>query len=52
MEAGLAKDAAYFFENPVDAGALVRKIAQPGDIILFKGSRGTQVERALEEFLR
>ena len=52
MEAGLAKDAAYFFEDPIDAGALVRKIAQPGDIILFKGSRGTRVERALEEFLK
>ena len=52
MEAGLAKDAAYFFEDPIDAGALVRKIAQPGDIILFKGSRGTRVERAMEEFLK
>ena len=52
MEAGLAKDAAYFFEDPIDAGALVRIIAQPGDIILFKGSRGTRVEKALEEFLK
>ena len=52
MEAGLAKDAAYFFEDPIDAGALVRKIAQAGDIILFKGSRGTRVEIALEEFLK
>ena len=52
MEAGLAKDAAYFFEDPIDAGALVRKIARAGDVILFKGSRGTRVERALEEFLK
>ena len=52
MEAGLAKDAAYFFEDPIDAGALVRKIAQAGDVILFKGSRGTRVEMALEEFLK
>jgi hypothetical protein len=25
-------------------------IAQPGDAILFKGSRGVHVERALEQF--
>jgi hypothetical protein len=29
----------------------VRSIAQPGDAILFKGSRGVQVERALEQFV-
>ncbi len=52
MEAGLAKDAAYFFEDPIDAGALVRILARPGDVILFKGSRGTRVEIALEEFLK
>ena len=27
------------------------ELAQPGDVILFKGSRGVHVERALEEFL-
>jgi len=52
VEAGLARDAAYFFEDPVDAGILVRKIAKPGDVILFKGSRGTRVEKALEEFIK
>jgi hypothetical protein len=29
----------------------VRTLAEPGDVILFKGSRGVHVERALEEFL-
>ena len=52
VESGLARDAAYFFEDPVDAGILVRKIAKPGDVILFKGSRGTRVEKALEEFIK
>jgi UDP-N-acetylmuramoyl-tripeptide--D-alanyl-D-alanine ligase len=52
MLAGLAADAAYFFENPADAGDLLRQIAQEGDAILFKGSRGTQVEKALERFQR
>jgi UDP-N-acetylmuramyl pentapeptide synthase len=29
----------------------VRAIAQPGDAVLFKGSRGVHVERALAQFL-
>src|SRR5579883_106803 len=49
--AGLRADAASFFENPEEAGRFVRKIAGPGDAILFKGSRGVRVEKALEEFL-
>jgi UDP-N-acetylmuramoyl-tripeptide--D-alanyl-D-alanine ligase len=48
-EAGLAKDAAYFFEDPIEAGERLREIVQPGDAILFKGSRGTRVEKALEK---
>jgi len=50
--AGLRAGAAFFFENPADAGRLLRAIAEPGDAILFKGSRGVQVERALAEFMR
>jgi UDP-N-acetylmuramoyl-tripeptide--D-alanyl-D-alanine ligase len=49
--AGLTADAAFFFDDPQEAGRLVRTLAQPGDVILFKGSRGVHVERALEEFL-
>jgi UDP-N-acetylmuramoyl-tripeptide--D-alanyl-D-alanine ligase len=51
VDAGLRKDAAYFFEDPAEAGIWLRGFAQPGDAILFKGSRGTRVERALESFL-
>jgi UDP-N-acetylmuramoyl-tripeptide--D-alanyl-D-alanine ligase len=43
--------AAFFFEDSADAGRFVKTLAQPGDAILFKGSRGVHVERALEEFL-
>jgi len=43
--------AAFFFEDPSEAGRMARAIAQPGDAILFKGSRGVHVERALEQFL-
>jgi UDP-N-acetylmuramoyl-tripeptide--D-alanyl-D-alanine ligase len=48
---GLRADAAFFFDDPVPAGQLVGSLAQPGDAVLFKGSRGVHVERALEQFL-
>ena len=50
-EAGYAVDAAFFFSDPTEAGDQLRRIAQPGDVILFKGSRGTHIERALERFI-
>jgi UDP-N-acetylmuramoyl-tripeptide--D-alanyl-D-alanine ligase len=51
QRAGLEDSAAFFFEEPVEAGRMVRKIAQAGDAVLFKGSRGVHVERAMEQFL-
>jgi UDP-N-acetylmuramoyl-tripeptide--D-alanyl-D-alanine ligase len=51
-DAGVLNGAAYlFFETPEEAGDRLREIAREGDAILFKGSRGTQVERALQRFL-
>lgn len=50
--AGLSAGAAYFFDEPQAAGQFLKTLARPGDSILFKGSRGTRVELALEEFLR
>jgi len=49
--AGLRADAAFFFDDPKEAGRLARSLASPGDAILFKGSRGVHVEQALEQFL-
>lgn len=49
--AGLTAGAAYFFDGPSEAGTFLKSIARPGDALLFKGSRGTRVEAALEEFL-
>ena len=49
--AGLPVNAAYFFEDPAEAGRRVRGMAKPGDALLFKGSRGVHVEKALESFL-
>jgi UDP-N-acetylmuramoyl-tripeptide--D-alanyl-D-alanine ligase len=48
VKAGLSDSAAFFFENPVEAGRLLRGILRKGDAVLFKGSRGVQVEKALE----
>jgi len=42
---------AVFFDDAAEAGAAVRRLARPGDAVLFKGSRGVKVERALETFL-
>ena len=51
MKSGMSHSAAYFFDDPADAGSLVREVAREGDAVLFKGSRGTKVEKALERFL-
>ena len=41
---------AQFFEDPVEAGDRARQVARSGDAVLFKGSRGVKVEKALERF--
>ncbi len=51
VHAGLPAGAAYFFETPEEAGAFLRDFLAPGDAVLFKGSRGTRVEKALERIL-
>ncbi len=47
VQAGVA---AEFFEDPAEAGERARQVARRGDAILFKGSRGVKVEKALERF--
>ncbi len=42
---------AQFFEDPAGAGEFLRGEARPGDAVLFKGSRGVKVEKALERFV-
>jgi len=39
--------AAFFFEDAESAGTFLREFVQPGDALLFKGSRGIRVEAAL-----
>jgi UDP-N-acetylmuramoyl-tripeptide--D-alanyl-D-alanine ligase len=45
--AGMTERDVFFFDDPYTAGAFLRDWVAPGDAILFKGSRGTQVEKAL-----
>jgi UDP-N-acetylmuramoyl-tripeptide--D-alanyl-D-alanine ligase len=52
MKAGMSDSAALFFSSPEEAGEYVRDMARPGDAILFKGSRGVQVEKALDRAFR
>ena len=46
--AGLPESAAIFFEDAGEAGEFVRRTVRSGDAVLFKGSRGVRVEKALE----
>lgn len=49
-----ARDAgaeSHFFEDPAEAGEALRSLAHSGDVMLYKGSRGTRVEKALERFM-
>jgi UDP-N-acetylmuramoyl-tripeptide--D-alanyl-D-alanine ligase len=48
---GLPETAVHFFDEPAEAGELARRWACRGDAVLFKGSRGVRVEKALEKFL-
>jgi UDP-N-acetylmuramoyl-tripeptide--D-alanyl-D-alanine ligase len=50
--AGISERHIYFFDDPDSAGDFLRGWVRPGDAILFKGSRGTQVERALAKMVR
>jgi UDP-N-acetylmuramoyl-tripeptide--D-alanyl-D-alanine ligase len=50
--AGMSERDIYFFDDPDSAGDFLRGWVRPGDAILFKGSRGTQVERALAKMVR
>lgn len=48
VRAGMPPQSVEFFEHSDDAGAFVRQLLQPGDAVLFKGSRGVRMERALD----
>jgi UDP-N-acetylmuramyl pentapeptide synthase len=43
----LSDSAASFFESPTDAGDFLATMVRPGDTVLFKGSRGVEIEKAM-----
>lgn len=49
--AGMSASAAVYFDDAAEAGAFARESAREGDAVLFKGSRGVRVERAVERFV-
>jgi UDP-N-acetylmuramoyl-tripeptide--D-alanyl-D-alanine ligase len=40
-----------YFDEPEEAGDYLRSVARAGDALLFKGSRGVHMERALEKLM-
>jgi UDP-N-acetylmuramoyl-tripeptide--D-alanyl-D-alanine ligase len=49
--AGMSAEAAVFVDDAAEAGEFTRAAAAAGDAVLFKGSRGVRVERAVERFI-
>ncbi len=47
--AGLDAARTAFFASAVEAGNYVASVVQPGDVVLFKGSRGVKLEEAVEK---
>jgi UDP-N-acetylmuramoyl-tripeptide--D-alanyl-D-alanine ligase len=52
VRAGMPPQSVHFFEHSEGAaGGFVKQLVQPGDAILFKGSRGVRIELAMEKVL-
>ncbi len=49
---GIHSKATGRFETHEELAAMLQRIAKPGDTLLFKGSRGMKMEKALELFLQ
>ena len=50
-EAGMDRECVFAFAEHDALAAQLKKTAKPGDVILFKGSRGMHMEISLEKFL-
>ena len=51
MTGGMKQTNAKAFTDRDQLVAALKQMARPGDVILFKGSRGMRMELALERFL-
>ena len=49
---GMAQTKARAFTDKEKLTEVLKQLAKPGDVILFKGSRGMRMEQVLEEFLK
>lgn len=47
--AGMAPERMEFVETPEEAGEILARLIEPGDVVLLKASRGVKLERALEK---
>ena len=48
---GISNKATARFDTHEEMAAMLRRVAKPGDTLLFKGSRGMKMEKVLELFL-
>ena len=49
---GMPESRGNAFQNHEDLIRTLKRVAQPGDVILFKGSHGMHLEKVLEAFLK
>ena len=45
-------DAAYHYMDKAQLAKDLKDLSKPGDVLLFKGSRGMKMEQALEYYLQ
>lgn len=44
-------ESVLFFDNPSEAGKIIRNIIKKGDLVLVKGSQGMRMEKVLEKII-
>lgn len=52
LTGGMANERVRAFTEKAPLVAVLKQMAKPGDVILFKGSRGMRMEQVLEQFLQ